>query len=1101
VLLVPEEGHDAPVEEQQHGGSVKGEAEGGLAEARGVDPLEIDARSDTLAGQPPSANGSSRSRVREAIKPPHSLPPVASTRVWMRWAYICFLFAALYSVLAWINRLQVLAIRPLVSDIASQVAIGSDTAISARIVAVHNGLDLITEMYSAVQGAFPDSSSGNASSALLTPGMAATFLCAALNARASAEAPLMQEVIMFRQNSSSTSVAFERCSRLSTNWGDDPQQSSTSIHAAVGVLSAEEFTFEFGEAHFIQPSSPWSKVQVVNGSLSMMWQRHVPSASTIGFTLQGRLSLTPLRHLLSQTMETLRLNSLRESNRQFSGTLYEGAVMLVDGEPSNTIAEARAVAISDRQISLTRAIPGTDGRGRVTLQGSQSWISAWLDAYPSVQATTLDKAIDPNEHAASHTVARGLNILTFNTSRVEWEASNLTVSTNLYEHTPLVTWRADRASGWREDVVIIALASITAENISFAPPWWVLVSLPQSLYRYNWTRSAENLFVMVLALLLVTCYVASVVATDTLDELLAYAAMPTARVLDRDSFARAASSGFGFQDDEQSGTDSRSHDSDALMRGSLSLELLKDVAKLPADHLELCLDALKPSVWAAVDAIHRLGELHPDCASIRSPRCINNRIVESLTEPTDGSISRRATSIPTRSLANSRTFGDFVLHVLERSSSTVRRQELRAGRKRWRRQMKRQLQGDEDTAGTAAEDEVAYPSLSTVLAIVRKEGAPEYIRQTDEIVQVASLRQSHYREALRRTVEVTSSASTAEPTKFERMMARRYIDLAAAGYDIVELLAMEQDLQVVRIRIHLLQNSPLWKVMVYVAILVHVLLPIVAETPDVCGQSTADFLGLACVVVHCLDCLLELAWGGLWSKHGQLRTRLLARCILVVVILGDWMLQYMLQYSAEGIALKCLSYTIPLRSPLAIVRSRTASAALRKFAFSINRNAQMFVVWVAMLALNAVLGTLLFASNAADGYFNNIVQSAITMFIFMLGAENYSSLFWPIMNTPQEQFPQPTWLHSLLYRAFFWLTGLLLLFVLNAAVIAAFERDFTEQHRAHCYKLRLQRRLGILAAFVVLDKSQTNDLSPNEVCRCCVSLCLYNTCLPACFMR
>lgn len=169
-----------------------------------------------------------------------------------------------------------------------------------------------------------------------------------------------------------------------------------------------------------------------------------------------------------------------------------------------------------------------------------------------------------------------------------------------------------------------------------------------------------------------------------------------------------------------------------------------------SDHLELCLDALKPSVWAAVDAIHRLGELHPDCASIRSPRCINNRIVESLTEPTDGSISRRATSayappifchnepsrrnclimstpthtdagIPTKSLANSRTFGDFVLHVLERSSSTVRRQELRAGRKRWRRQMKRQLQGDEDTAGTAAEDEVAYPSLSTVLAIVRKE--------------------------------------------------------------------------------------------------------------------------------------------------------------------------------------------------------------------------------------------------------------------------------------------------------------------------------------------------------------------------------------------
>lgn len=83
----------------------------------------------------------------------------------------------------------------------------------------------------------------------------------------------------------------------------------------------------------------------------------------------------------------------------------------------------------------------------------------------------------------------------------------------------------------------------------------------------------------------------------------------------------------------------------------------------------------------------------------------------------------------------------------------------------------------------------------------------------------------------------------------------RYIDLAAAGYDIVELLAMEQDLQVVRIRIHLLQNSPLWKVIVYVAILVHVLLPIVAETPDVCGEPSliaANSLQTLCRISLCM---------------------------------------------------------------------------------------------------------------------------------------------------------------------------------------------------------------------------------------------------------
>eukprot|EP00966_Prymnesium_polylepis_P128847 2979890-Prymnesium_polylepis.1 len=145
------------------------------------------------------------------------------------------------------------------------------------------------------------------------------------------------------------------------------------------------------------------------------------------------------------------------------------------------------------------------------------------------------------------------------------------------------TWRADRAG----DVVVVALTAATAGNSSLAPPWWVLVALPQSVYVYGWMRLTENLVVMVLGLLLASCYLASVSATDTLEELLALSPPPphVGGGRDADGTDRAS---------QRRG----SRDSTAA-RASIALERLRDGAKLPADHLELCVDALKPSVWSA----------------------------------------------------------------------------------------------------------------------------------------------------------------------------------------------------------------------------------------------------------------------------------------------------------------------------------------------------------------------------------------------------------------------------------------------------------------------------------------------------------------------
>eukprot|EP00966_Prymnesium_polylepis_P190188 4407009-Prymnesium_polylepis.1 len=149
---------------------------------------------------------------------------------------------------------------------------------------------------------------------------------------------------------------------------------------------------------------------------------------------------------------------------------------------------------------------------------------------------------------------------------------------------------------------------------------------------------------------------------------------------------------------------------------------------------------------------------------------------------------------------------------------------------------------------------------------------------------------------------------------------------------------MEQQLNVVHIRLHLLHHSAAWRTLALAAIVAHLALPLVTEAPEVCGASPADYVSLVCVIVHAADCLLELGWGGLRRHSGGVRSRLLARLLLVLAMAVDWMLQYLTQYTAVGAAVRCIVYTVPLRAALPIVRSRSASAALRKFALSIYAN-------------------------------------------------------------------------------------------------------------------------------------------------------------------
>ena len=181
--------------------------------------------------------------------------------------------------------------------------------------------------------------------------------------------------------------------------------------------------------------------------------------------------------------------------------------------------------------------------------------------------------------------------------------------------------------------------------------------------------------------------------------------------------------------------------------------------------------------------MQRLAELHPAFAGTSSPRRFSVQPSErprSVASANDAdaygaqsvcAIHRTDASPRTSvrpSTARRRTLGDIVLSVLDRSSSTVRKQQLKAAMratKRWQQDHNRPVGASREAK------EVEYPSLTTVLDIIRAEGAAEYERQRAQIAQVAGLRQSHYREALRRTSDV--AAVDSEPSKFEMMMARR----------------------------------------------------------------------------------------------------------------------------------------------------------------------------------------------------------------------------------------------------------------------------------------------------------------------------------------
>ena len=187
-----------------------------------------------------------------------------------------------------------------------------------------------------------------------------------------------------------------------------------------------------------------------------------------------------------------------------------------------------------------------------------------------------------------------------------------------------------------------------------------------------------------------------------------------------------------------------------------------------------------------------------------------------------------------------------------------------------------------------------------------------------------------------------------------------------------------------------------------------------------------------------------------------------------------------------------------LRPCLLILRLDSLRRAMIAFTGTLIRAGPIFIVFGILLVIATVQGVTLFYNRGLN--FDTLGDAFVTVFIFMISAENYPDLVWEAVScntkwvrerydmVPTEPFEQNTFLGGYvtgscsesLFQLYFVFYSFLGIFLMLSLVIGVFEGTYSEKHERNLAKQRRKRRMGLLVAFYVLDKDKSDVLEPNE---------------------
>ena len=243
-----------------------------------------------------------------------------------------------------------------------------------------------------------------------------------------------------------------------------------------------------------------------------------------------------------------------------------------------------------------------------------------------------------------------------------------------------------------------------------------------------------------------------------------------------------------------------------------------------------------------------------------------------------------------------------------------------------------------------------------------------------------------------------------------------------------------------------------------------------------------------------------------YKYGGKLRTMTITRFILLMIMLFDFFYRVGMPYFSgpsttsnangdndEYLLILFLPYSSLIRPLWLISRYKDVRRALGNFISTLIKAMDVFILFVLLMTVGSIMGVLLLSGRMDDSNinnynkFDNFLSGLLTLFVYMASAENYPDVVYPGTSCDKNNIAnslvggvKSAGCPETAFHIFTILFSFAGAFIIVSLIIGVFENEFAENTQRQEKKDRRNKSLGIIAAFILLDKDRGGTLDSNE---------------------